>query len=359
MMYEGLWDQGRHKKFHAVILAVTGDWPWLVKSGKLNRNFNHAVKKPKDTENPTGICHLCLAGRREHDFEHIHTASPSWLSTCLQEDPFDRPSVLASLPHEPGAAASIFKFDLWHSCHLGICKPLIGSVLGLLSETYPGRSKDARFQLLSDDFLTWCRENKRQAILHKVTKDTICWAKNTEFPSGSWFKGGLSTTFCEYIEATTSDKTFDYPLLTKSVEAVQALNKFLSGLYECDAFLDRDTATTLGHYGLRFLRRYSWCATEALRQRRCLFNLIPKLHCVHHICVQDLIEAAQRSDHIINPLVYSVQLAEDYIGRNSRTSRRLHPATVTKRVVERHLQAAYQQYVKASFLVEEAPAASS
>ncbi|CAE7402859.1 unnamed protein product [Symbiodinium sp. CCMP2592] len=359
LMYQGLWDQGRHKKFHAVILAVTGDWPWLCKSGRLLRNFNHAVKKPKDAENPTGICHLCLAGRREHDFEHIHTERPSWLSTFLQEDPFDEPSVLATLPHEPGAAASIFRFDLWHSCHLGICKPLIGSTLALLSETYAGRSRDARFMLLSDDFLTWCRENKRQALLHKVTKETICWPKSTEFPSGSWFKGSLSTTFCEFIEATLSDKTFEDPLLTRSVEAVQALNKFLSGLYESDVFLDRHTATTLGHYGLRFLRRYSWCATEAVRQRRCLFNLLPKLHCVHHICLQDLIEPAQRHDYIINPLVYSVQLAEDYIGRNSRTSRRLHPATVTKRVAERHLQAAYRQYLKAGFLVEDAPAASS
>ena len=363
-MNEGLCDRERGKQFHAVILAVTGDWPWLVKSGNLRRSFNHVVKKLA-TQNqrtqaaPEGICHLCLAGRREHDFEQLNTASPSWLSTFLQEEPFEGVSPLSTLPAEPGAAAALFKYDVWHTCHLGVCKPLIGSALALLSETYPGRSKDSRFQLLSDDFLAWCKQNRRQALLHKVTKETICWDNSMNFPSGSWYKGSLSTTFCDFIEAVTTGKTFEDPLLTNCIEAVQSLNKFLSGLYQQDAFLDRDTATLLGQYGLRFLRRYSWCTTEAVRQNRCLFTLIPKLHCLQHICLQDLVLAAKQYNYIMNPLVWSVQLAEDYIGRNSRTSRKLHPTTVTKRVAERHLQAAYKHYVQAGYLVPDAVASSS
>ncbi|OLP88430.1 hypothetical protein AK812_SmicGene30244 [Symbiodinium microadriaticum] len=261
VLHEGVFDRRSGEKFHACILAVTGDWQWLVKSGKLGRNYNHVVKSTKEAANPEGICHLCQAGQRGHSFEHLDTRTPSWLSTFLRQDPFLHPrSPLADLPHEPGKAATIFKFDVWHTCHLGVCKALAGSGLALLSETFPGRSKDARFEALSNDYLHWCAQNHRQALLTKITKETVGWDKNSSYPKASWYKGSLSTTMCEYIEAVTKDAEFEDELLTKCGEAVQALNQFISGLYQGEAFLDSATARTLGEYGLRFLRRYTWCA---------------------------------------------------------------------------------------------------
>ena len=354
VLHEGVFDRRSGEKFHACILAVTGDWQWLVKSGKLGRNYNHVVKSTKEAANPEGICHLCQAGQRGHSFEHLDTRTPSWLSTFLRQDPFLHPrSPLADLPHEPGKAATIFKFDVWHTCHLGVCKALAGSGLALLSETFPGRSKDARFEALSNDYLHWCAQNHRQALLTKITKETVGWDKNSSYPKASWYKGSLSTTMCEYIEAVTKDAEFEDELLTKCGEAVQALNQFISGLYQGEAFLDSATARTLGEYGLRFLRRYTWCVTRAHEQKRCLFLLLPKFHCLHHIALQDLLLPSQTSDWVVNPIVHSVQLAEDYIGRNSRTSRHTHPSTTTQRVAERHLQAAFTKYVEAQYLVAE------
>ncbi|CAE7810191.1 unnamed protein product [Symbiodinium sp. CCMP2456] len=353
MLHEGLVDERTGKKYFAIVLAVVGDWQWLAKSGKLARNYNHVTKNCKHVENPEGICHLCRAGQRDHPFETFQTRSPSWLQTFCLQDPFVEHSPLANLPHMPGQAATLFKYDVWHTCHLGICKPLAGSALALLSLTYPGRSKDVKMEQLSDNFMDWCQRNGRQPLLTKITKDTILWDNNANFPSGSWYKGSLSTTMCEYIEDVTKDKTFDDVLLMKCSEAVQALNKFITGLYQADVFLSSEQAYTLGEYGLKFLRRYSWCAGEAARQSRCLFIILPKMHCLQHICLQDLVLASQRFDLVVNPLVHSVQLCEDFVGRNSRTSRRIHPSTCTLRAAQRHLQLAYTKYVEAGYLVDD------
>ena len=352
VLHQGVSDGHSGEKFHACILAVTGDWPWLIKAGNLGRSFNHVVKKTKEVADPEGICHLCQAGQRGHSFEHFNTRDPSWLKTFLVQSPFlDPRSPLADLPHVPGAAASNFRYDLWHCCHLGVCKALAGSALALFSETFPGRSKDARFEGLSNHYMNWCAQHHRQPLLTKIIKETVSWDNNNSYPYGTWYKGSLSATMCEYIASFTQDAEFQDDLLTKAGEAARALNAFLSGLYQSDLFLDPTTARTIGEYGLRFLRRYYWCATQAHQRQKCLFLLLPKFHCVQHICLQDLVLASQHAEWILNPLCYSVQLAEDYIGRNSRTSRHVHPSTVVQRIAQRHLQAAFTKYVEAKYLV--------
>ncbi|CAE7218706.1 unnamed protein product [Symbiodinium sp. KB8] len=350
MLHHGVSDPKTGKQYFAAILSVVGDWQWLVKAGKLTRNYNHVVKKPQDIEEPQGICHLCQAGQKEHSFEQLQTRSPSWLQTIGQQDPFEQPSPLSTLPHEPGAAASLFKYDVWHTCHLGVCKAFIGAALALLSDLYRGRSKDTRFEQLNRDFMEWCKRKHRQPLITKLTKDTIGWDNNANFPVASWYKGSLSTTFCEFIEDMTRGQQFEDQLLTKTGEAVQSLNIFLKGLYKSDVFLTSEHACYLGEQGLRFLRRYSWCATESVRQQRCLFLILPKAHCLHHICLKDLVLDSRQYSKVVNPIIYSVQMLEDYVGRNARLSRRIHPASVTKRVVQRHLQQAYAKYKEIGYL---------
>ncbi|CAE7212401.1 unnamed protein product [Symbiodinium sp. CCMP2592] len=355
MLHEGLVDKRTGKRYFAIVLAVVGDWQWLVKAGKLARSYNHVVKNTaKQAKHPEGICHLCQAGQKDQPFETFQTRSPGWLQTFCVQDPFlDARTPLATLPHMPGQAATLFKYDVFHTCHLGICKALVGSGLALLSLTFPGRGKDARMEQVSNNFMEWCKNSGRQPLLTKLTKESILWDTNADYPVGSWYKASLSTTLCEYIEDVTKDKTFQDVLLMKCSEAVQALNKFLTGLYEADVFLTSEQAYTLGEYGLLFLRRYSFCAGEAARQGRCLFLILPKMHCLQHICLQDLVLASRRFSLVLNPLCFSVQLCEDYVGRNSRASRRVHPTTCTLRVAQRHLQLAYSKYIAAGYLVDD------
>ncbi|CAE7235723.1 unnamed protein product [Symbiodinium natans] len=350
LTYHGVSHERTGEKLWGVVLAVTGDWAWLVKSGGLRRNFNHAVKSVKDVAQPEGICHLCAAGMKDHPFEHL-THSPSWLSTFCQIDPFLDQSPLKGLLHADGRAATLFQFDVWHTCHLGVCRTFAGSVLALLSETFPGRSKDSRFEALSEAYMAWCARTKHQALLTKLTKDTIGWDSNNQFPCGNWYKGSLSRTMCDFIEDMTAGQEFEDDMLRLSGVAVRALNNFLRGLYEADIFLDRHTASTLGEHGLAFLDLYSQLASLAVQRQRCLFVLIPKLHSLHHQTLQDLVLASRFSDFVVSPLCYSVQMSEDFIGRHSRTSRRVHPALCTRRCTERFLQLAYTKYVEAGYLL--------
>ena len=113
-----------------------------------------------------------------------------------------------------------------------------------------------------------------------------------------------------------------------------------------------ETARQLGEQGLRFLRRYSTLADMALQSGQALFLIIPKLHVLHHVFLVDLVLAAERGQWVLNPICCSVQQSEDFIGRNSRTARKVHPAQAARRTVQRHLVLAYKKYCDAGLLVD-------
>ena len=345
----------KQKKW-AVLLGITGDWAFLFKSGRLSRSYNNVQKHTTETAHPQGICHLCNAGQRNIPFEEISVRRPTWLATFSRDSPFQEPSSpLNTLLHAPGMQATIYKFDLWHSWHLGVGKSFIGSVLALMSMKYPGRSKDARFLQLSDAYLAWCRATSHPSILTRLTKETINWESNTTFPQAGWFKGALTTTMCAFVQdqlGPDGPEIFRDEMLGLCGEAILAINKCLKGLYENDVFLSPATANDIGQLGLKFLRRYSTLARKAADNNQLLFPLLPKLHCLHHLFLQDLVIASSECSWVVNPICYSVQVSEDMIGQLSRLSRRVHPNKCSQRCIERHLQLAYSKYVKEGFLVE-------
>ena len=354
MSSEGILHAPTNKRYHAIILNVVGDWQWLVKAGNLRRSYTHAVKHGTPPANPIGICHKCLAGTQGHDFEAAGSRTPSWLGTMGQGNPFAEPkSPLCQLMHA-GCEADIFAWDLWHAYHLGVGRAFVGSTLALLSATFDGASKDRRFAQLTSHFLRWCRSTNRSPTLKRITKETIGWEVDSNFPAATWYKGSMTTIMTEYVEYATSNLDFEDDLLNKAGEAAQAMNTFLRGLYSNDLFLSADLAKTLGEQGLRFLRRYSYLAKAAHDQGRTLYVLLPKLHILQHLCLVDLLKASETSSSILNPVCQSVQMDEDYIGRNSRLARHVHPAKSVERCVQRHLQQAYEKYVAAGLIVRDA-----
>ena len=91
---EGVEDSVRKKKFWAVCLGITGDWPWLAKCGNLQRSFSN-VSKHADSGGGNrrpcgGICHLCRAGQPDFPFEEVNTKNPRWKQTVLEQWPFGR-----------------------------------------------------------------------------------------------------------------------------------------------------------------------------------------------------------------------------------------------------------------------------
>ena len=350
MATSGVQNTYRGDTYHAIVLGISGDWSWLIKAGNMSRNFNHTIKHPKDT--PSGICHICEAGEKDHPFEQIHVRSPSWLSTCYRTNAFKDPSPLLALRHVPDQAASLFRFDLWHSWHLGVGKAFVGSAIALLSATCPGNSKDQRMDNLNTQFMAWCKQNSKPPILTRLSKETIGWGSNSNFPVAGWFKGSLTTTFCEFICHKLGGGSDD-PWLRLAGQAAVAIHDCISGLYKADAFLTPEQALELGEFGLRFLRRYAELARLAAQAGRPLWVLLPKLHILQHIFLQDLVLASRKYGYVLNPVCWSVQMSEDFIGRNSRVARKVHPSKCAQRCLERHLALAYSKYIEAGYLIPE------
>ena len=337
------------QRYFAVVLNVCGDWAWLYKAGNLTRSYNHLVKTTRDVANPAGICHLCRAGTSGISFEDIHLRNPAWLETTFLDSPFDDPSPLCRLLHRPGKLPGLFAYDLWHSWHLGVGKAFVASAAVLLSLQYPGRSKSSRFQQLSADYLAFCSEKKIAPILSKVTSDTMGFESMNVYPMAGWFKGALTTNFCYFLDHKLNSDDCTDEMLKMCGEAIKSINACISGLYEGDVFLAPSTAQLLGEQGMRFLRRYAALARAACEREHALFTLLPKHHVLHHAFLYLL---QHNNCEVVNPMCYSAQVDEDYIGKNSRVSRRVHPSTCVQRCLERHLELAYAKYVEAGYLIE-------
>jgi len=349
----GVKDPNSERTYHCMMLGICGDWPWLQKSGNLNRTFNHVQKRLNVRNPPSGICHLCRAGQADIPYEQIGTRRPLWLETQNQQSPFSSPSPFQAIPHEPTRFAELWKFDTFHCFHLGVGRQFLGSFLALLSEIQEGGSVDERFDNLSTAYLTWCRRAKRNAHLKKLSKELIAWPKTTVFPTGNWSKGDLTTSLMMFVEDNFKNHNFDdNPLLKLSWEAAAAANECLRVCYSRPLFVDRDDAALIANLGFRFLRRYDSLAGLALQQNRPLYIIQPKGHAFQHVLMSLLTSLQDASvQFFMSPLAWSTQCDEDFVGRPSRLARRTKVGRIqVRRVIQRYLKGAYHEWIKLGYI---------
>ena len=111
---------------HLCILGLKGDWPALTKCGRLNR---HHLRDAPGSNNPAGICHLCLAGQTGYAW-HEWDDSAAWLDTMDTAPlPWTTPSPLMKIPHDETDSADFFKIDLFHTMHKGVLADLAASTI--------------------------------------------------------------------------------------------------------------------------------------------------------------------------------------------------------------------------------------
>lgn len=129
-----------------------------------------------------------------------------------------------------------------------------------------------------------------------------------------------------------------FNLRPRQAEATRLVNSCIAGLYHNGAFLRPNDAVTFGKQGIKFLRLYASlariCQSRGLRR----FPLVPKCHYFNHQFL-DLLSQGLSGHEAINPLIFSNQLQEDFIGKPSRLSRRVNPRSAPLRVLQRTLLA--------------------
>ena len=352
-----MWKTGvtteRGLQYWGVVLAITGDWPFLHKSGQFTRSFNTIQKRLRIRQAPAGICHLCRSGQPDCPFEQLETRRPDWIATQFVQDPFVEPSPFSEhLLHEEGKAAALWSYDWFHAMHLGVIRNFVGSVIALMTETEPEGNKDDRFAAFTTKYRQWCHGHSKRAYCTKITKESIAWETNLKFPSAQWHKGGLSTVMMEFIEYRFRNETFEgNESLKLAAEACFAIQDLSRTLYRAPMWLKPEHCLRCAELGFKFLRRYGQLASLSKRLQRPFFVLQPKIHLLQHFCV-DLHSAFQKKQMGLNPLSKSCQPSEDFIGRPSRLSRRVTAQDpVLHRIMSRYLQSAYGHFIKAGYLV--------
>lgn len=354
MFYVGVKDTRTGRgKVNAVLLHISGDWPFLADSGCFLRSFRNVQKRKTRKSLPNGICHLCAAGTMGWDFEQINSRKPRWLQSMhdpsLPLFPEGSPTPFYRV-HPAKNIGALWAYDLFHTFHLGVARCFLGSCIVLLSELESESAVDDRFSSLSSGYISWCKSRKKRSFITKLTKEHIQWPTTTSYPSGGWHKGGLSTVLMEWMQDRYNREGASWNgMLATAGEAAVSANRFFRILYKGEAWLPPEKATEAGELCFDFLKKYASLASTALASGRQLWILQPKHHALHHICL-DLLQGGSRG-FTLNPLCVSTQQDEDYIGRPSRLARRVTAQEpVAHRVISRLMQATYSQYVKAGYI---------
>ncbi|CAE7369766.1 unnamed protein product [Symbiodinium sp. CCMP2456] len=328
-----------------VVLGTKGDLPFLARAGHLNRSFLNIRKGPEGPKSRplTGCCWLCHAGTPGYNFEDLGL-EPKWLETCGPNNPPPWEALAPFFDHLPYIVqdkASFFTLDLLHIYFLGIGRDYGASALVMALGIYNAASVPEALDALNVDFRSFLKSTHKQVHFKKLTRDLLGYPADTAFPCGHWSKATDTPVLVEFASWVLQknkdlyDRTKIYQVV---VSGCTAMGHFMKTLLEASLWMSKTEAVAAGNAGLHFLRCYQKAADLSFQARALRFNLVPKLHCYHHVCLE-LLFKARRCDNILNPLSRATFQDEDYIGRVSRLSRRVSPKLLCLRTIQRYLVA--------------------
>ena len=352
LLGSGYADQTRGGEiYRVVILGVKGDAPYLQKAAHFYRSFNTTVKRGEERGAPKGVCPYCLAGTNLCAAEEIGTDNPTWLRTLAVKLPWVRtPSLIQHLVHDRSDPASFFKSDIWHVFALGFGRSWVCSVIQVLLPHLPHANLEEKWSHLTEDYLQWCRRNRKQAHVSRITPYLFSYG-DTSGAMGNWSKGSLTSNLNLWlVDVLTAGPRDPEGLLMQCCVASRRVNAMFSFLYRAGAFLGEEQCAWVAQQGLQFLACYSSMALRMFRaNRQWLFPLYPKLHVFHHLMIE-IKMAGRTAKMAVNPMVFSCQMDEDVVGRASRISRRVSVKVVATRTLQRYLIAAHAAFVKSGIM---------
>eukprot|EP00439_Symbiodinium_sp_Y106_P012257 s406_g1.t2 len=330
LFFEGITLQGQHFRF--VVLGVKGDLPFLQKAGNLLRTFLNVRKAPETPKSKplTGCCFLCLAGTADYPFEEF-TDSPKWLQTAGSRNPYPwdaLPPLLESTPHIHSNPASLFRLDILHVYHLGVGRDFVASSLVVLLDLYEASSVPEGLDLMTADLRRFLSQNRRQLHFKIISRDLLGFKKESVFPVGHWSKASDTPILMEFLLWLLQQhrsKMEGNQLFRVIYGAADAMGVFMHTVLQAGLWLTTTEATSVCEAGMHFLKSYGKCSSLAYRRNLTRYNLTPKLHCWHHICL-DLKRSLDRGLQFhLSPLADANFADEDFVGRVSRLSRRVSP----------------------------------
>ena len=326
--------------YYASTLGVKGDLKFFHQLGGLTRSYYNAGTKENHP-----ICHLCMAGQDGCDFEDL-SETAAWLGTMYTQKPWTRMPALATIPCEQ-APEAVFKFDLFHCWKVGLGRDLTGSstmALALLgyfdfspedSTALPERLKRAHSL-----FVLWCKAESKSPALHSFTPALLNYKNLRSF---CWFntKGSDTTLITQwlhfFVRASRLDGGPRHPALEAAMlETLESAIELFGLLHRHPLWLPRACAKLAEYHMTVMTKGYKVLARECHSNLDIVgFGFKPRLHSVDHIR-RDLKRQLQRNAaRIINPMAFSCESNESFVGHVSRLARRLNSRTVGHEVLDR------------------------
>ena len=344
LYYGGIWHTRLETTFHFCLIGCKGDFPFIRMAAGMNRSFLNIRKRPmgRYSQPLVGCCWLCRAGTDDVPFEDV-SDNPKWLETMGPENhlPWDKvPPFLEHVRCNQVDKPSFFKYDLLHLYHLGVGRDFAGSGLTYMLRHYQDSVPNS-LEKMNADFKAFLKANGQVVHFQQFTRDILGYIGDKDYPVGHWSKATDTLVVVEFLGWLAEKFGHqDRPdVLIRS--AAKAIAVCVRLLLESSLWMDKKYAKRAGEAALHFVQCYGKLAHCFWKRHEILFNLVPKLHGVHHLAMH-LIQGA-RLRITLNPLAFATFQDEDFIGRVSRLSRRVSPRLLAKRTIQRYLLATCQE----------------
>lgn len=327
------------------VLGVTGDAPFLKEVGFHNRSFHNVRKSSQATTALPGICWLCSAGMTGGPrFEDTSIVSAEWIRTSGVDNPipWTVPSpLLMHLPIDQRRPAEFYRPDIFHIYHAGVGKDFsASSCIYFLWSIFKARNIDSSLETANAELRSYLNATKDRISFSKLTFELLGYESSKSFPVGHWSKNLDTATMMKFVEKVAKDHLPIYAgdeILKLIAEASEAIGTFIRILLSSEYFLTPQQAGEAIKCGHFFLLRYMSLTKACMRNKLCLFSVKPKLHMLAHLVLRMLLQYRIDKAAVINCISESTFMAEDFIGKVARLSRRVSPRLQGLKLLYRYL----------------------
>ena len=277
-------------------------------------------------------------------FEEFGEQAP-WIATSAEQNPIPwttEPTIFRSIMCATDKP-TFLKVDLFHVLQMGVYKDFVAGALCLLLPCFGKSSQDANLASMNSKLKEFLQITKQRLHCQKLTLGLIGADTPKVFASGGWSKGADSTTLMSFTEWLVQNIGVDFKTerpYKYLYAGTSAIHSFMRLLYSEGSFLPGTVGIEAAAHGRQFLLCYSKLAEFGLERQLMIYNLVPKLHYLDHVC-HDLMTGGgvRKLAWVSNPLANSTAQCEDFIGHLARLSRRVSPKQIYSRVLRRYLAA--------------------
>lgn len=239
-----------------------------------------------------------------------------------------------------GGRGRIYRYDVWHGLNLGVGHEFLGSAFVEAIDLFEGTSIDARVESMESDVFRYLKEDLKQPdalSFSDITRTTLSWKSQQEWPKFTYQKGTDWIILCRYLmQFLGKNKARLNPVQQDILTACDCIDYAMGSMYDFGIWIPAEDASKISSAGLAFLQLYQKLACTTLAANKTRFTLTPKQHSLYHV-FKKLYNESKSAEWAYNPLAEAVPPNEDFIGRVSRSSRRVSNRTVSLRTLQAHL----------------------